>query len=293
MRIERFSFTVLKKQLEEIELDVEKIEFIADEILRCKDAILDVRNGVRNIEPNEIKISLKTTNQENSLIDLVNCNEKIKQAVKMEAIQICGKTVCEEYNEFLERAEFLREHYKTKLEMRATWTDYSKTENAIVNDSGSIERIIWYSGKDKLLEMFDSLNKNEILPKYSKEEILIHFSDDKQNPFCRGFNYFKKFLWHDSDNKFSIFVDELAKRGVIDDENKFKIFAKHFLNKKGKPFKDLAQKKNYTKNYTQTGNLIGRILDSISISIIILFCTLPFLNDSMFEGITETLSYFI
>lgn len=265
MRIERFSFTELEKQLEGIDLDVEKIEFISNKIVRCRNAIQDVKCEVKNIEPNEIKISAKTTKQETTLVEMINSDKKIKQAVTMDAIQLCGEKLCEEYFDYLERSEALLAHHKIKLEARATWIECSRSENNVANDNDSIERIIWYSGKDKLLEMFDSLNKNEIIPKYSKEEILIHFSDEKQNPFCRGFDYFKKIRWHDSDSRFSIFVDELAKRGAIDDENKYKIFEKHFLNRKGKPFKDLAQKKNYTKNFTQAGNLIERILDSINI----------------------------
>lgn len=293
MRIERFSFTELEKQLEGLDLDIEKIELISNEIVRCRNAIQDVKCKVKNIETTEIKISAKASNQEASIVELLNSDKKIKQAITMDAIQLCGEKLCEEYFDFLERSEALLAHHKIKLEARATWIECSKSNNSITNNNDSIERIIWYSGKDKLLGMFDSLNKNEIIPRYSTEEILIHFSDDKQTPFCRGFGYFRKIRWHDSDNRFSVFVDELAKRGAIDDENKFKIFEKHFLNKKGKPFKDLAQKKNYTKNFTQTGNLIERILDSINISIIIFYCTPPSLNYSIFEGVMDTLSYFI
>ncbi|MCL4548100.1 MAG: hypothetical protein M1480_20570 [Bacteroidetes bacterium] len=293
MHIEKFCFAELKKQVEEIELDVEKIEFISNEILRCKEALIDIRSEMKNIAPTEIKISLKATNAGNPLIEMVNCNEELKQAVKLDAIHLCSEKIFEEYNEYLERAELLHGHYKQKLETRVTWGGFSKTDNFCVNESGPIERIVWFWGKEKLLEIFSCLNKNEILPKYSKEEILVHFNDEKQTPFYKGINHFKKLNWHDSDNSFSIFVDELAKRGAIKDVNKYKVFEKHFLNKNGEPFKDLTQKKNYSKICTQTANLIEQILNSINISIIIFLYMLPSLSNLLFDGVTETLSYFM
>lgn len=293
MHIEKFCFAEFKKQAKEIELDVDKIEFISNEILRCKEALIDIRSEMKNIAPTEIKISLKATNSGNPIIELMNCNEELKQAVKLDAIHLCGEKICGEYNEFLERAELLYEHYKEIFETRVTWGEFSKTGNLHANESGQVERIVWHLRKEKLLEMFSYLHKNEILPKYSKEEILVHFSDEKQTPFYKGFNHFKKLHWYDSDNSFSIFVDELAKRGAIKDVNKYKVFEKHFLNKNGKPFKDLAQKKNYSKSFTQTANLIEEILNSINISTIIFLYTLPFLRDLLFAGVTETLSYFM
>lgn len=260
MPIERFSFADLEKQLEEIEFDVEKIEFISNEIVRCRNAIQDVKYEVKNIEPTEIKISAKTTNQGTSIVELVNSNKIIKRAITVEVIQLCGVKLCEEYFDFLERAEVLLTHHKTKLETRAKWIECSRCENNDANVNDLTERIIWRSGKENLLKLFDCLYRNEIIPKYSKEEILIHFTDEKQMPLCKGFNHLRKFSWYDSDCSFAIFIDELAKRGAIDDENKFKVISKHFVNKKGTIFRDLPQKKNYTENFTQTGKLMRQII---------------------------------
>jgi hypothetical protein len=76
---------------------------------------------------------------------------------------------------------------------------------------------------------------------------------------------FRKINWLKSDSSFSIFVDELAQRKAIDEENKYKVFEKHFCNRNGKPFKYLAQKKNNTINYTETVKWIRKILDSVEI----------------------------
>jgi hypothetical protein len=78
------------------------------------------------------------------------------------------------------------------------------------------------------------------------------------------------FHWLDSDGRFAIFVDELAKRGSIDDNNKFKIFTKHFLNNRNERFKDLAQKRSFTENTTRTGGFIRNILDKIILTILLL-----------------------
>ncbi|MBX3008038.1 MAG: hypothetical protein KF816_08435 [Melioribacteraceae bacterium] len=263
MPIERFSFIELEKRLEEMELDIDKIEFISKEIVRCRNAIQDVKCEAKKIEPTEIKLSAKTVNQETSLVELVNSDKKIKRTITRKIVKICVKNLCEEYSDYLERSDNLLLHYKTKLETRAVWNDYSKCVNNVINEIDTSGRIIWRSGEKKLLKLFDCLHQNEIIPKYSKEEILIHFSDEKQIPLCKGLNHSRKFSWYDSDCSFAIFIDELAKRGAIDDENKFKIISKHFVNKKGTLFRDLPQKKNYTENFTQTGNLMRQIIDEI------------------------------
>ncbi len=293
MHIEKFCFSELKKRVEEIELEVDKIEFISNEILRCRNTLMDIHNEIKKVSPDKITITLKVNDERNSLIELVNCNEDLNKAVKLDVIHLCREKVCEEYKEFLERAELLHVHYKQKLETRATWSEYFKKDNSIVSEGGQVERIVWYLGKEKLLKMFNCLNENEILPEYSKEEILVHFKDEKHIPFCSKHSCCKKLQWHDSDNSFSIFVDELAVRGAISDDAKYKIFEKHFLNRRGKPFKDLAQKKNYSKSFTQTANLIEEILNSINILIIIFLYTLPTLNNLLVNGVTETLSYFM
>jgi hypothetical protein len=265
MPIERFSFTELEKRLEEIELDIDKIEFISKEIVRCRNAIQDVKCEAKNIEPTEIKLSAKASNQEASIVELLNSDKKIKRTITKKILKICVKNLCEEYSDYLERSENLLSHYKTKLDARAVWNDYSKSENNVTNEIDKAGRIVWRRGEKKLLELFNCLHQNEIIPKYSKEEILAHFTDEKQIPLCRGLHHSRKFSWYDSDCSFAILIDELAKRGAIDDENKFKVISKHFVNKKGTVFRDLPQKKNYTENFTQTGNLMRQIIGEIGL----------------------------
>lgn len=265
MPIERFSFTELEKRLEEIELDIDKIEFISKEIVRCRNAIQDVKCEAKNIEPTEIKLSAKTTNQNTSIVELLNLDKKVKQAATMEVVCICAKKLCEEYLDFIERAEPLLLHYKTKLEARATWNECFNKEKEIFMNNDSTTRIVWKVGDAKLLALFNCLKNNVCVPKFVKEEILAHFTDEKQIPFSNVRIHSGIIIWLKSDSSFSIFVDELAQRKAIDEENKYKVFEKHFCNRNGKPFKYLAQKKNNTINYTETVKWIRKILDSVEI----------------------------
>ena len=143
------------------------------------------------------------------------------------------------------------------------WEESKTTQDNAFKNPAEKPLIAWKNSLDKLLEVFDVFHENEIMPRYSTEEIMIHFVDEKRIPYCTSNKPVGYFLWFGSDSLFAVFVDELAKLGLIDDESKFTIFSKHFLNKKGKEFNNLSQKKNYTKNYTQSGNLIRHLLSGI------------------------------
>jgi len=292
MSIERFSFVELEKRLEEIELDIDKIEFISKEIVRCRNAIQDVKCEAKNIEPTEIKLSAKTVNQETSLVELVNFDKKIKQTITKKIVKICKKNLCKEYYEFIERAENHLVFYKTKLEMRATWNECFNNEKETVKTNDSTIRIVWKLGDAKLLALFDRLQNNVCVPKLIKEEILVHFADEQQIPLSRARIHFRKIIWLKSDSSFSIFVDELAQRKAIDEENKYKVFEKHFCNKNGKPFKYLAQKKNNTISYTETVKWIRKILDSVEIVFMFFVSQSNFwLNDTLVEYLKSISDY--
>ncbi len=293
MPIERFSFIELEKQIAEIELDIDKIEFISSEIVRCRNAIQDVKCEAKKIEPGEVKLFVKIASQDKSFVELINIDQKTKQTATKKIAKICKKNLCEEYYDFLERAESLLLHYKTKLEMRATWNECARNDNYTKNEDHQIERIIWLVGKEKLLKLFVCLHQDKYITECSKEEVLVHFVNEKQIPFCQGKSYSMKIRWRKSDESFAVFTGELAKRHMIDNKNIDKIFDKHFLNKDGNAFKDLAQKRYNTKNFTKTENIICKLLDSISISMILAINTYSIFNDLIFEGVSNHLSTFI
>lgn len=293
MCFKEFSIAELEKQLEGIELLENKIEFVSDEILKCEKVIQDLQSNVESLDPHELKFAIKQNSCHHSILELLNRDSEIRNAVTKKILKTCKEKLCERNIHFLDRAKSLKENLQTKFDLQIKSLSIVPINNEAKVNASKSDRIVWYVGKDKLLEMVDCLQKNELLSKHSKEDILVHFCDDKRNPFYRGFNYFKKLHWRDSDSSFSIFVDELARRGAIDDKKKYQIFEKHFENCEGKSFKNLPQKKNYTKNFTQSGNLIVTILDSIKLSVTIYFC-ISYWVEVFLEGyFFGTLSYFI
>lgn len=293
MCYKEFFITELEKQLDGIELLEAKIEFISDEILRCEKVIQDLQTNVESLDPNEIMFAIKQNGCHHSILELLNKDNEIRNAVTKKILRTCKEKLRERNIHFLERAESLMKNLQTKFDLQNKRFSIVPINNGSKVTVDKNERIVWCFGKNKLLEMFEYLNKNEMLPMYAKEEILVHFCDEKQNPFYHGFNYFEKFHWRDSDSSFSIFVDELARRGAIDDKKKYQIFEKHFKNRDGKSFKNLPQKKNYTRNFTKSGNLIITILDSIKLYTIILFSMAYSLEIFLDEYVINTLSYFI
>ncbi|MEW6702664.1 MAG: hypothetical protein AB1298_08080, partial [Bacteroidota bacterium] len=260
MNTEKFSIDALEKKINELEKDVDKVEYISDEILRCQKAMQDVKEDVGNIPTTEIILTTKTHRCKNFLLELFNRDDSIKHNSVRGIKEILIRNICYRYKTFLDRAELYLQNYRTKIEIKVSWSDNPNLEKHISQQENSANRIIWRADKERLLALFEKLYKNEILPEYSKEEILLHFANEKLIPFTTSTKEVEKFCWKDSDCRFSVLVDELAKRGIIDDENKFKIFTSHFVNRRNRPFKGLAQKRSYTENYTESGNLIREIL---------------------------------
>jgi len=293
MNTEYFSIDELEKKIDEIVQVVDKVEFISMEILRCKKAIQEVKCEVEDFPTTEIVLTTKTKRNKSSFFEFLNVDSKVKHCVVKVIKEMCTNNICHKYEEFLERAESHLQYYKTIIETRATWNEFTGAERNAKAQDNSVERIVWRKGISELLELFEKLHENEIVPKYSKKEILQHFVDEKQNPFYKETVPSNKFCWLDTDSSFSIFVDELAKTGVIDNDNKYKIFEKHFINKSGKTFQYLPQKKNYTRNFTNSGNLITHIINSIKLSSAILMCIIYSLENILTDIGINTLSYFI
>jgi len=278
MNAENFSIIELEKQLEEIEPVEEKIKLIAYEIMRCKRCIQDIEDEVKNINPINIKLTAKINCNDNSILTILNSDKDLKNAATKELLVFCGKKLCEHHKMFLKKAQINYEYYQTELDIKVKCNSNLWNEN--YGQSNCHKRIIWMAGKDKLLNMFSALKEKNILSEYTTGEILAHFSNEMQIPFNKEYNHIGKLRWRKSDNSFSYFVNELAKRNCIDEENKYMIFKKHFINKDGKPFKNLAQKKYNTQNFTQTGGMIEEILNSIHLTMFFLYFS-SLLGDSL------------
>lgn len=277
MHLDGFSIIELEDKVKEVEAVEEKIKIIAYEIMRCKRTILDINEEVDTIDPAEIKLITKANCSDTELLSFLNNNKEIKNEATKELIVFCGKKVCKQLNCFLEKAQIDYDYYQAELDLKVKSNGHSLNGDLIAaqfQGNHEIDRIIWMCGKEKLLKMFGELNVKTFLHEDTQEEILSHFTDENQIPFSKGRIFQRMFRWRNSDNSYAVFVNELAERNAIDGNAKFTLFPKHFLNKYGKPFKDLAQKKYYTETYTKTENKIRDILNSINISLLIVCCNL-------------------
>ena len=292
MHLERFSIKELEKKLEVIELVEEKIKLIAYEMMQCKMTIQNITDEANNIDPSNIKFTAKANCSDTSILDILNTDKELKNTAAKKISILCGKKLCKQLKSFLKKAQIDYEYFQTEMILKEKWNGHC-LNNKKEKCPQDCNRIIWMCGKDKLLRMFSELKESNILLEYPVEEILSHFCNEKQVPFASGINNSEMFRWRKSDNSFSFFVDELAKRNCIEEINKYMVFRQHFLNKDGKPFKDLAQKKYNTKNFTRTGGLIEKILNSIKYPTIIALCWLLAISDAVLEDTANCLVPFI
>jgi hypothetical protein len=282
MNFDEFSIIELEAKVKEVEPVEEKIKLIASEIRRCKRTIQDIEDEVTNIDPTDVKLITKVNCNDTTVLSILNDNMEIKKAATKELLSFCSKKCCERLRSYLVKAQTDYEYYQAELDVKVKSNCIPMTGNMNNVASSCDERIVWMCGKENLLRLFVCLLRDEYITEYSKEEILIHFANEKQIPFYQGKNHSLKIRWRKSDESFSVFTGELAKRHMIDNKNIDKICEKHFLNKDGNAFRDLAQKRYNTKNFTKTENIICKLLDSISLSIILVLNTYAIFNDLIF-----------
>ena len=268
MYYEEFSIAELEEKVRNVEPVEEKIKLIAYEIRRCKRTIQDIEEEVTNIDPSNVKLITKVNCNDVTVLSILNDNKEIKYAATKELLSFCSKKCCERLRSYLEKAQTDYEYYQAELDVKVKSNCIPITGNKNNVPSSCEDKIVWMYGKEKLLIMFTKFKENNFITECTKDETLSHFADENQIPFFKGTNIQRMFRWRASDSSFAVFVNELAKRSAIDENEKFKVFVKHFLNKNGNPFRNLAQKKYYTENYSKTGNMIREILDSINLTVI-------------------------
>jgi hypothetical protein len=277
MNLDGFSIIELEEKLKEVEPVEEKIKLIASEIRRCKRTIQDIEEEATNIDPTDVKLITKVNCNDITVLSILNDNKEIKNAATKELLSFCSKKCCERLRSYLEKAQIDYDYYTTELDLKVKSNGCSLNGDlhaTQLQGNHEIDRIIWMCGKEKLLNMFTELDLRTFLHEETQEEILSHFANENQIPFLKVRIYQRMFRWRSSDSSFAVFVNELAERKAIDGNAKFTLFPKHFLNRYGKPFKNLAQKKYYTETYTKTGNKIRDILNSVNISILLICCNL-------------------
>ena len=272
MKYQFTSFEELQKRLERIEDLEERIEKLSFEILQCSNWIIHLKNGLKNLSIQQIELNTCDSEIDKEISETLSSNNIIKENCSKYLFTILTESITDPLNEFLDQAKQLLQYYSTLANIK----DRNNEKRNGTGKTSINNKIIWNSGKDTLLKVINILQTNEFLPEYKRNEILIHFCNEKHKCFCNYKGVITPLSWKDSDCTFAIFVDELAKRGAINDNNKFKVFKEHFVNQQGNPFKNLAQKRNFTDNTTNTGELIREILKEISFSFLLLIVN-PFI----------------
>ena len=255
-----YSFSELEASVQMIESIEAKIEFISEKVMGCHQYLLNMRHAVNSIKIAEVEIRTDYPNLEFVLNDLLRKDETLRNQIVLEKVCLLKEKLCESAVMFIEQAKMLLEHHQRSFEIRIKSNVFKESIMNIDAVAPEIPRIIWIGTEIQLLRLFRELNSNEIIPAYTKAEILGHFMNERLIPFCKQCTTQNKFLWKDSDSSFAVFVNELAKMGLIGYENKFKNFSAHFVNRNGEQFKNLAQKRNYKDLSLDTGSFIREIL---------------------------------
>jgi hypothetical protein len=137
----------------------------------------------------------------------------------------------------------------------------SKTEEYNVK----IKPIQWLGNKLQLTKLFELLSIDGFIPKYSKNEILIHFVNDKGEPFVNKSNKETKALhWEKTDGIFLQLVNLLVDKKLIPKYKKYLIFLSHFNNNEFEEFKNPAQSHHFKKTFLNPDKQIEEIVSQVS-----------------------------
>ena len=265
MQYEIFEYARLVDAVERLEYAEEKVMYISNEMLRCKALAIDIRSDVRKLEFEPIAITTKNAEINKMILEALQNDSQFNNEVIKEILNLIEEKICLPYNSFLLKADELKKHHENNIELELKLYQIRQNKNVNNLKGKNNNRIIWRVNEDKLITLFSTLYKEQLLPEYKKEEVLHHFVDER----LRRFNFLDTpldhFTWLESDSAFAVLVNELARRGAIIEKEKFKNFANHFLNNKGNKFKSLSQKRSYTDNTNNTGDFIRQILVKVGI----------------------------
>ena len=265
------SIDKLKEELETCESIDERIKKLSSEILSCRNELANRKNHLNELCLAQIIFN----NADNELADSVNklLKDNPINLVLTNSIfsMLCNKLL-EPLNYFLEQATSLLDYYKMTRDLEVRPMNESIGISTNVKHDETQCRIVWKGGVSKLLKIFSVLNKNGYTQTYAKEEILTHFIIEGQGQLNTSNCKLNFFQWLKSDTSFSVFVDELAKWKYISNRTKYVSFCSHFVNRHGKSFQHLPQKKNYTDNVIHKGSgmIIRNILEKAGIHNILL-----------------------
>lgn len=197
-------------------------------------------------------------------IVLININEAISKIKNFKLKDICLylKKMSESTNDLVQFLTELNEEFQIYLN-RITYNLDTFSDNSrnaiIIND-----KIIWNGSLEQLIQLFKKLCEGGFLPVYTEEEILLHFVNDKLQPFIDSNvdNNLLIFHWKGRDVEFSDLIQLLTERKFIPSSKKFHLMKDHFLNEFGNSFKNLPQKQN-KRSFQDKNYLISSIISEL------------------------------
>lgn len=180
MKYQFISFDELQERLERIEGIEERIEKLSFEIFQCSNWIIHLKNGLKNLTIQQIEFRNCTPDLNQEVSEAFQNNITIKENCAKYLVVLITDTFTEPLNEFLEQAKQLLQYYSTLADIKDRKID--KRNGA--GKTSTNNKIIWKTSKESLIEIFDVLRENEFMPKYKKNELLIHFCSEKHKCFC-------------------------------------------------------------------------------------------------------------
>ena len=180
MKYQFISFDELQERLERIEGIEERIEKLSFEIFQCSNWIIHLKNGLKNLTIQQIEFRNCTPDLNQEVSEAFQNNITIKENCAKYLVVLITDTFTEPLNEFLEQAKQLLQYYSTLADIKDRKID--KRNGA--GKTSTNNKIIWKASKESLIEIFDVLRENEFMPKYKKNELLIHFCSEKHKCFC-------------------------------------------------------------------------------------------------------------
>lgn len=255
MHYSDFSIPELEASIRQINNTEERIEHLSQMILEGNLFIMSMEQAIDTLTIEELAVRTNQPNIQIVLNNLLKEDNIIRNQIIKEKIYLLNDKICCEAKAYVRHAHYLLEHYLRTFEISVKLKSLKG-----VGITSEPQKIMWNASKEKLIFFFELLFKSKMTPNYKPEEILNHFVDNKLRIFSEKELQFENLVWIDSDCRFSILVNELAKGKYINDEDKFVNFSRHFMNKKGKRFRNLAQMRNYTDMTNKSGDLIREII---------------------------------
>ncbi len=119
--------------------------------------------------------------------------------------------------------------------------------------------IRWNGAKEILVHIRDRFIEEEKIPESDAEEFLAHFIGIDGERFTT-LNPTRQINWLGSDADFGQLIDVQKQMNFINGRRFIKDYAKHFINRDGKQFKDLAQKRKNKDDSGSEGSVIKKIV---------------------------------